>query len=309
MPKLRTMYYRRAHWLGVNNVENLQTLVDRIHHRLNTTQSRTLLHKDGQLQGINISHRGRPRCSLIHVAYYVPRQPTSLVPDPAPIANGNTVERAPPDRHSFMDGDIFLLLRENDIVLCNSGAREGAAKAYLAGILSAGGVEDVFEVEQVADVDKVELVQREGVKSIRLSSSVFKATTDRIQRETKKTRLMGVLADEIMRLYAAQEEANLDDLAKYENLQVKLEISFDSRKKGGELAAGKLDEAAQGLLNEDDKGFVIVTKEGNALTSDDIKVKKVVEVDDHGNSVSCEHAWREMLIYYGELRAAGVVED
>lgn len=309
MPKLRTMYYRRANWLGVNdNPSSLQELVDRTHHRLNTTQSRTFSYHDGQIQAINVTHRGRTRCSLLHITYYVPKQPVSLVPDPAPVSVSNTVERQPPNQHSFMNGDVFVLLRENDAVICNSGAREGVAKAYLSSALGACSVEDVFDLEQVADVDKLEMIQREGVKSICLSASAFRATKDRIERETKKTRLMGNFVDEFLRLYASQENTSLDELANYENLQVKLEISFDSRRKGGKLAAEGLNNAARHLLKDEDKGFVILTKDGNTLTSEDIKVKKSVEIKEHGNSISCEHAWNEMLDYYQELRDSGVVE-
>ena len=310
MPKLRTMYYRRATWLGAGPGHgDLQSLIDGIHRRLNTTAARTFGHKDGELQGVKIDGERRPRCTLLHIAYYVPRQPTSLVPDPAPVANSDTVERNPPVHHSYMNGDVFALLRGNDVILCNSGAREGAAKAYLAAVLVRGGVEDVFELEQVADVNKVEMVQREGVKSIRLATSVYKATQDRLTRETKKTNFMGEIAEEFLRLYADRQGMGPDELAEYENLQVKLEISFDSRRRGGVVAAEKLDAAANSLFAEDDAGFVITTKEGNTLTSEDIKVKKSAEIDDHGNSVACSRAWQAMLEYYRELRESGVVEE
>lgn len=310
MPKLRTMYYRRATWLGAGPGHgDLQSLIDGIHRRLNTTAARTFGYKDGELQGVKIDGEGRPRCTLLHIAYYVPRQPTSLVPDPAPVANSDTVERNPPVHHSYMNGDVFALLRGNDVILCNSGAREGAAKAYLAAVLVRGGVEDVFELEQVADVNKVEMVQREGVKSIRLATSVYKATQDRLTRETKKTNFMGEIAEEFLRLYADRQGMGPDELAEYENLQVKLEISFDSRRRGGVVAAEKLDAAANSLFAEDDAGFVITTKEGNTLTSEDIKVKKSAEIDDHGNSVACSRAWQAMLEYYRELRESGVVEE
>ena len=208
-----------------------------------------------------------------------------------------------------MNGDVFALLRGNDVILCNSGAREGAAKAYLAAVLVRGGVEDVFELEQVADVNKVEMVQREGVKSIRLATSVYKATQDRLTRETKKTNFMGEIAEEFLRLYADRQGMGSDELAEYENLQVKLEISFDSRRSGGVVAAEKLDAAANSLFNEEDTGFVITTKEGNTLTSEDIKVKKSAELADHGNSVSCSQAWSAMMEYYRELHDSGVIEE
>ena len=146
------------------------------------------------------------------------------------------------------------------------------------------------------------------MKRIRLGTSVFKASYDRIQRQTKKTELMGRVAEELIRLFGGDVADNLDDLKAYDNLRVKLEISFDDRKKGGQLAADSLDAAGCGMLDSDDKGFTIETKGGKKLTSEDIKVSEKVELSKHGNSVSCEHAWLEMERYYKELDDAGVLE-
>jgi hypothetical protein len=307
MGRERTLYYRRVHWFATGT-HNLQTYIDRAHGRLNTTALRTFDYHEGQLQGINYHQNGNPGASLLHVTYYVPKQPTSLVPDPAAVQATETVERNPPPRHSFMEGDVFLLVKENDIIMCSSGAREGAAKHYLIQMLDKCAIDEGFELEQVANVDKVALLQQEGVKRIRLGSSVFKATYDYVQRQTKKTELMGKVAEEIMRIFGGGVIENLDDLKSYDNLRVKLEVSFDDRKKHGELAAQSLAAAGCSMLDSDDEGFTIETKSGKKLTSADIKVSKKVELNEHGNSVSCEHAWMEMQEYFNELDDAGVLE-
>ncbi|MBI9020431.1 MAG: hypothetical protein JEZ10_04155 [Verrucomicrobia bacterium] len=307
MGKERTFYYRRVNWLTPNS-HDLQKYVDLAHNKLNTTALRTFPHNEGQLQGINYKHNSKHKLSLLHITYYVPKQPTSLVPDPASVPASETVEKNPPLAHSYMEGDVFVLIKNNDLILCSSGAREGAAKKYIIEILNRCGIDEVFELEQVANVDKVAMLKKEGVKRIKLGSSLFRATYDHMQRKTKKTELMGKLAEEIMSIFGGEVLDNLDDLKAYDNLRVKLEISFDDRKKHGELAAQSLISAGCSMLDSEDEGFSIETKQGNKLTAEDIKVSKKVELNEHGNSVSCEHAWEEMHHYYEELDDTNVLE-
>lgn len=307
MDRQRTIYYRRVQWFSAGN-HNLQKYIDRGYSHLHTTALRVFDYHEGQLQGINYRQSDNSAASLLHVTYYVPKQPTSLVPDPASVKASETIEKNPPPKHSYMDGDVFLLIKDNDVILCSSGAREGAAKHYLSEILGKSGVDESFELEQVANVDKLELLQKEGVKRIRLGASVFRASLDRVQRHTKTTELMGKVADEIMSIFGRVDMNNMDELKSYDNLRVKLEISFDERKKGGELAAASLAAAGCSMIDSEDKGFTIETRKGNQLTSEDIKVSKKVVLNEHGNSVSCQHAWQEMQEYYTELDNAGVLE-
>ncbi len=194
MGKERTLYYRRVRWLS-NGGHELQAYTDRAHRRLRTTAQRTFDYRDGQLQGIKYHHERGASASFLHITYYVPKQPTSLVPDPGAVQSADTVSRNPPPRHSYMEGDVFMLIKGNDVILCSSGAREGAAKRYLAAILDKCGVDDPFDLDQVANLDKVAMLQQEGVKRIRLGSSVSKASCDYLERKTKKTELMGKVAE------------------------------------------------------------------------------------------------------------------
>ncbi len=111
-----------------------------------------------------------------------------------------------------------------------------------------------------------------------------------------------------MRIFGGEVAEDVDALKAYENLRLKLEISFDERKKGGRVAAENLAAAGCSMLDSEDQGFTIETRNGNKLTAEDIKVSQKAELTEHGNSVSCAHAWRAMQEYYDELDAAGVFE-
>jgi len=207
-----------------------------------------------------------------------------------------------------MEGDAFLLIKNNDLIICSSGIREGSVVNYLTDVLKHIGVDEIFDLQQIANVDKVELIRQEGVRKIQLGVSVFRATQDYAQRQTKKTTLMGKLAEEFLNIYAKVNMDSPADLKKYDNLHVKLEISFDARKKGGEVASSSLTSAGRNLFDSEDSGFTIETKSGNKLTSEDIKVSKKVELQEHGKSVLCDSVWTELESYFDELDNSGVLE-
>ncbi|MEN7972683.1 MAG: hypothetical protein ABFR47_02490 [Verrucomicrobiota bacterium] len=304
--KRRVLNYRRVMWLN-KTTQTLQQYVDSTHQSLSSTQQRTFTYNDGEVQGMNIEKNGT--FTLVHLAYYLPNQPTSLVPKPSQTANTETIEKKPPNNHDYMEGDIFLLIKHDDVILCPSGTRDGSAKSYLHSMLSQCGIEKVFSLEPVADIDKVEIIKREGVKKIRMGSSLYKATTDRMQRKTKKTVLLGGIAEDIASIFMKTQYENIDELKKFENLQVRLEISFDKRKKGGALAAKQLTKAGADLLDNEDDDFTIETMNGKKLTSDDLRVSKNTFINAHGKSVSCQDAWSNMMSYYEELYNSGILDE
>jgi hypothetical protein len=95
---------------------------------------------------------------------------------------------------------------------------------------------------------------------------------------------------------------------------VKLEISFDQRRKGGELGRERLQAAAKSFLGaptegDDDAGFTIVTGSGKRLTAAEIRVSDSRDFNPYGNSIFRIDAFEALLSYYEELEASGVLEQ
>lgn len=302
------MFYRRAAWVQGKN-GNLESELIAAHKTLSTTATRTFPHNDGEMQGLSFELSEKGLC--IHIASYVPHQSTSLVPFPSNAQTKNTTPQSPPESHSYLEGDIFAVIRGNHIVLCPSGARETVAVSYITHALRKSGKEKLitkFSVEPVVNIDKLKIIQKEGVKKISLNASLYEASTDYLERKTTKMNLLNGLASEVLTLFSNDNDERLRDIGEFENLSVRVEISFDSRKRGGELGRERLEKTAEKVIsdNEDD-GFQITTASGKKFTPNAIRINESVNIKSFGNSVDRIDAWNELKKYLDSLHESGAL--
>lgn len=166
MPDIkRTLTYRRAIWTSRTANRKLEDYVRLIHQRLKTTETRTFEYSEGQIQGL--AWQPRNGLVLVHVAQYVPRGSTSLVPLPSTEPASDTRELAPPGNTNFLRGDIMFLVAGDHLLMCPSGAREAVIGAYLESAsekLDLGSWAAQCSLEPVADISKIRLIRTEGVK-------------------------------------------------------------------------------------------------------------------------------------------------
>lgn len=303
----RTLYYRRASWIN-QNPPSLQDVLDEAHAHLSTTSERTFSYQEGKTVGLAWKQK-RNSHALGHLAYFVPDQPTSLVPIPSGHASDDTDEHPPPPGTNFLEGDIFYLVRDDQVLLCPSETREAALSAYFESLVDrrlGRSLAAAMSLEPVAQYDKVRLLEQEGVKKLRLKASLYEASVDHLERTTVRKTLLGTFTDTLRDLFRGDEE--LQDIEAKENLMVRLEISFDSRKRGGRLGKRRIEEIADKVVRDGEKeGFSIVTGTGKILTPEEIRLSKQAYIRAHGRSVDRDDAWRKLEEYYRDLARAGAL--
>jgi hypothetical protein len=311
--KQRTLFYRRVVWPGKNS-NNLEKLLVSAHQILTTTKKRTFPYNEVEIQGMKIKH-DRDVGFFCHVASYVPGQSTSLVPSPADVKETDPLPQAPPNRHNFMEGDIFFLVNGDHIVLCPSGVRESIAVAYISNILQNSfneGTVPIYSIEPIADVNKVNLLRQEGVKKIAMNASLYDASVDYIERKTVQGKIFSTAAKEILALFSLDNDLELREIDKKENLTVRVEISFDSRKKGGEIGKRRIESVANKIINDSDDGgdgFSIITTTGKRLTLDEVRLSEKATIAILGNSISRLDAWELLEQYMYSLKIKGMLEQ
>lgn len=305
--KSRTLFYRRVAWTN-GLTASLEKYITEAHEKLTTTHDRTFSHGDGEIQGLIVERRKSGL--FFHLAFYTPHQPTSLVPFPSHARSKDTSQQSPPDKHNYLEGDIFFILDQNHIVLCPSGARESIALSYINHVLRKTGNEKLllhFSIEPVAEFDKVKLLQQEGVKSLSLNASLYEATVEYVGRKTTRMNLLHGVTEELLSLFAKDDNSALQEIGEMENLSVKLEISFDSRKKGGALGRERLERTAGMLIADDEDGFSIITGNGKRLTANEIRISDKVMLTSHGNSVFRVSACDALEKYLEDLKDSGML--
>ena len=308
--KSRTLFYRRACWKpGVPEARaGFQTLVASAHKKRGSTEKRTFDYVEAsKIVGIRWDERND--FFLGHVAHFVPDQPTSLVPLPSTKKVDQTSEYPPPKGTNYLDGDLMFLVHEDHVVICTSGTTEAVLGGYLETLAREVGIPSLaarVSLEPVAEVDVVNLLRDEGVKRIFLDSSLYEATLDYEER-TIRRRIFKKLSDEYLALFA--EDEDLSEISEKENVSVRLEIRFDTRK-GDKIGRRRIEDTAKRIIDEsEDEGFSIVTGSGKTIRPSEIRLSKQVKLKPSGNSVDVDDAWEKMMEYYADLQASGALES
>lgn len=307
--KQKTLGYRRAEFLTKVD-KTLEQYLAEAHTKLaDISQRRINLPGYPILQCLQHLHQDNLGV-FIHIAAYTPGEKASVVPALRGVASGE-VETAPPPEHcEFMDGDIMALIVGNDVLLCSTNLHEKRAQKYMQEIILAAGIDkksSQFGLCKKANIDKLKLIQKQGVKSVNLNVSLFDASVEHLHRNTIKKKLGGGLMDEIKALLSIDKK--ITEINDAENLTAQILLTYDSRRKKGIIGRQRIEKIARQMIEEDDEGFSIKTLSGETIRGSDIALKKSVSLPKHGKSVFCGEAWRALESYYYELKAGGLLEQ
>jgi hypothetical protein len=205
-----------------------------------------------------------------------------------------------------MDGDLHLLISGNDVVACASNLHERQFGHYCTNIFNQAELDpmaSLFDLAPVANADKLQIIEAEGVKEITLDSSMFLASAENLSRQSIRRTLNASMLEAFRALFG--KDAGLDEIRSRENLSAQLVIKFDSRRKGGELGQERIDSLAKRLLDEPSDGFRIRTRGETSLGHDDISLQKIVKIAADGKTVQRDAAFSALAAYFQELKDEG----
>ncbi len=267
---------------------------------------------------------------LLHIASYVPDQATSAIEKASTTSENSSVSTVPaPEGKNFLDGDAFVLIKGNDVVLTLSGIRENVVTSYMSQILDKNDFKKAglaLEFRGIAKDDKVKMIQTQGVKAIELNASLYEASlmhlekqNEKSKRETKIFDLPGAVADTLKQVFA--KDKTLKEITEQENVNIKLSISFDgneARKKVhkktvgfGSVGKSRLEKASELILQEANKddvdGFTIITGDNNKIKSDEIVVSDTFRIKTLGKSLDHTDAFAKLQEYYTQLKDRGTL--
>lgn len=314
--KKKSLRYRRAVFVEKPGVrtgkhKTLEEYVEAAHASLKNIVSRRITNFQGITIECRASRKKRGVGILLHLAAYTLHEPASVVPQPNPQDDDAPVGTVPPPRGAdYMDGDLLLLVSENDVIMCSSSLHEHKFSEYCAGVFDKAGLPpdaSMFNLMPVADADQLEVIEDEGVKQISLDTTAFTATANHVSRKSIRRKIGDGVMDVFRVIFA--DDPDLRDIDKLENLSAEMVIKFDRRRKGGELAQERIQSIAKQLVSEPTDGFKITTFRGTTLGHDQILLHKAINVPADGKTVQREAVFREMLTYFQELNDAGHTES
>lgn len=301
MPITRTLTLREA--VNVNDFGRAHggpgsflNLLFASHPEDMSLHARTVRHGNSIIQCRHFQKNGDHM--LMHVIGYTPDDLIQVVPLAAP--QGLQLAEAPADME-FLDGEMMLHVRDDNVLICRCGLPDGAFMAYVEHVALAAGFEpDVSRtvLGKRIDLDKMALIEREGVHRLKLNAVAHSVSVDAVQRETVRKRLAGTVFDELRDLLGLEEEIPEEA----ENLKVEVSLSFDKRH-GTAIDKESLQRLAETVLEQDDNGFSIETMTGRKVRAADILLSKSVVMEPYGKSVHHLEAWQHLAAFDAELRA------
>jgi hypothetical protein len=316
--KNKKFYYRRAKWDGQGK-HTLEYILAAAHETLNNVGKRTFeLSNGAEIRGANFSiNQGL----YLQIASYVPGEATSIIEKSKQTKNSNITAQTAPEGKDYLDGEVFVYINGNHVVLCPSAnAREKIVETYIWHVLRTTDNKDIaltFELDKIAKTNKLRMIKEEGVKEIDLATSLYEASLVHMDRDNPKVSgWKKVIADQLSALFGKDKE--LSEIKEKENINVKISLKYDgmeARKHSKDPEFGKsgmerLEKTAAQVISEFDEehenGFTIVTGAGNRITSDEIRVSESFRVETLGKSLSKKAAWAKLKEYHDKLDTDGV---
>ena len=180
-----------------------------------------------------------------------------------------------------MDGDAFLYVRDDNVCLCSTTIRDGAVTYYLQELLRKAALRKdatMFDLVKVADIDKVKMLKAQGVKEIKIRSTLFEASARYHQRKGQTLSIAGAAAKQLKAVLGKEHDVTNDAL------QVAIMVKTDERRKGMKLGEERIQALTPDLLNYQEEGddFLIVTNLGQRIVPKEIYMKSIVTMKASG---------------------------
>lgn len=326
--KVKRLMYRRASWTNQKK-ETLENVLKICHNTYGTTAERTFKGLYGtELQCAKYSPKDKVGL-LFQIASCVPGQPTSAIQESSQSTTTSGITEVPaPAGSNFLDGDVFVLINGNNVIILQSGVRESVALNYFSKMLDKNGYTEAsisLEFHGIVQEDKIKMIKSQGVKSIELDASLYEASLMQIEKETEKKRetkvidLPGAVAETLKQVFA--KDKSLKEISENENVNIKLSIRFDGRKamrkankkdaSFGVVGKSRLEKASEMIVkecvDEQYEGFTIVTGDNNRIKSGEIVVSDNYRVKTYGNSLDQEDAFEKLQDYFAQLQDRGTL--
>ena len=309
--KNKTFIYRRAVWLVDGQTVTLEHCLREMDRKLPTVADKTVGRAEDQvIHCAKFDPANAGGGIYLHIVTDTPGEAASVVPHTKPGAIEIKVDTsAAPANFEFMDGDAFLYVRHDDVVMCSTNIRDGGVRIFFHDLFRKAGMGNktiLFDLRPVAAVDKVKLINAEGVKEIDLRATISKAASDYSRRKHQTQTVAGAAARQVKAIFGKPNDVSKDSLS------ISITLKSDHRIRAGVVLGEKmLDKMALDLIKSQEDGdeFVIHTRKGQTITKSEISIQTKSSVKAQGKSVDRDQAWKRLEEFYKSLKDSGLTEQ
>jgi hypothetical protein len=306
--RLKTVSYRRAEWLEDDPRRTVEKYLRNANVKLATVKDRWVLLGEQTVRLAKVENE-RTGGLLLHLTTETEGEAASYIPKAAPNSTEFSLRTQPPPANAeWLDGDAFVYVVDNHVCICTTAVSDVAVKLFIwdyfkKANLPAGA--DKFDLLKKADISKIKLIRTQGVKELEIRASMYKASASYQQRKAHIMSALGIASKHIKAVLGRPHDVNPDAL------QVILTLKTDEREKGLALGEKEIENIAADIVRnaQADDSFVIVTQTGQRITPDEMFVKTSILIERDGKTVDRDGAWAELVIFFNNLKADGVLEQ
>ena len=235
----------------------------------------------------------------LYLVGYVPNDSIGIVPHKV----DDLALMPPPEDADFLDGELMALIAKDAIIVIRLGMYESAINNYLEGLAEKAGlnVDDArFVFKNRTDIDKLKVIENDGVASIRFNGVANAAAVNHAARDKDD----GVIQSFVSNVWTEIQALTYGDMAPRrasENLKVEVFLKYD-RRSGTRIDQEEIKDVAERVF-ETNEGFEVVTLSGRKIHPEDVLLNKRVSLQKYGKSVAFNDVLSEMIEYYNELNS------
>ena len=307
---------KKAYYLRVRNTKgifNLATHLTRRKQTLKNVKSTHIAISDTvyQLQHYreDVDIITKEKTVLLHIASAVIGKTALAIEMDCDKDYDDGAEQNAPTKHEFVDGEAYLLVKDQHVIFCSHGLTLKAVENYLNRLLHSEDVDERFEFTPIGNIDKLQLINRSGVKQVDFSATIFKMTQDELNENAEKmrksrfSRILDGLTREVKKAFAkdlSEEEKKI-----LEELQVDVSVKLMGNTRASLEARKFVKNEARTMLSDDLSPEVeFITGNGETIKSSDIQLHKMINIKklNNSNSLEYEDAWLGLGNYFDELK-------
>ncbi|WP_236202298.1 hypothetical protein [Pseudomonas pseudonitroreducens] len=219
----------------------------------------------------------------------------------------------PPRNRAFKHSEAFVLIDGNDLLVITEGSfRIATVGVYLAQLISKGELRSgdvAFELRKVTNQETKEILEKEGIKELRLKTNMYRATqvldggTQPATVSNKLRSFVGVIKD----LFAQDiDENKREQMAQHwDEIQVNTVIKADGGSRAEEIVLEVMNSVGTDVLEEEDDTIevTVVTKKDTEIRLGQVTPTKKVKLlrREGANDLINTEAYGSLDAYRAEL--------
>ncbi len=221
-------------------------------------------------------------------------------------------EQAPPTDSEWLEEDIFLLVKNNDLISCLTGRKDRVLEHMIwkLGMKAQVIANDFkFKIGDVPNRNELEKVNKIGVRSVNFDIHDYLSNLTGLKDVDAPAGIKGDMSsfgDKIVSKIFSQPDTD-NGKRKRANTSGKIVLSRGKFKKSENRKDEWLTDIGQTLVESGDTDYTLVLEDKSVISTKDLKISKRIKVKTHANTICPDRTREELLQYHSELARDGMV--